>query len=288
MDDPARTLAARIADIFSEGLDVPAEVMSFIESTLADPSPEGVAAMLNDPEDSEADTLADLIFFPDEAVQMDLEDHLTAAGFTAADPPAIAAALGNLTRTAQLRFPGGGAAVTVPLYPSAAESFVARLHIDCHPDARLRETIAAGSRSTDGCRYRVRLRNARLAWTPPRVDFLRRFFETFGSDPSDGLPLLDRVLGWLSEIDPDQPVIDGLAKKKREARRVLELAERFERKRRSGNIETLAMQGIRIPHIDTAAVRAEIAAIDRVTLAIYGTIPPDDPAPVMWSGKWEV
>ena len=280
MNDRARTLAARISEIFEAGLDVPAEVVGFIESTLADPSPEGVAAFLHDPEDSEADTLAELIFFPDEAVQMALEDHLTAAGFTPADQPAIAAALGDRSRSVRLRFPGGGTPVTVPLSPSSAEAFVARLHIDCHPDDRISEAIAGVGASADGPRYRVRLRNSRLAWTPPRVDFLRQFFEAFGSDPADALPLLDRVLGWLSEIAPDRPVIDGLAEKKREARRVLELAEGFERKRRAGNIETLAMQGIRIPHIDTAAIFASIAAIDRITLGIHGTIIPDDPAPV--------
>ncbi|MBW2634872.1 MAG: hypothetical protein JRE14_12255, partial [Deltaproteobacteria bacterium] len=47
-------------------------------------------------------------------------------------------------------------------------------------------------------------------------------------------------------------------------------AEQFETLRRNRNVETMILQGIRIPHFDTRDDMQKVVMIDAVGLAIYG------------------
>ena len=48
--------------------------------------------------------------------------------------------------------------------------------------------------------------------------------------------------------------------------------EQFENQRQNRNVETMILQGIRIPHFDPQDDMRKIAMIDTVFIAIYGKI----------------
>ncbi len=69
-------LAEEIASILKEGIRLSPDVLHFIDSTYSNPSPQELANILEDESDCERDTLVELIFFPDESIQVRLEDLL--------------------------------------------------------------------------------------------------------------------------------------------------------------------------------------------------------------------
>ena len=46
-------------------------------------------------------------------------------------------------------------------------------------------------------------------------------------------------------------------------------AEQFEALRKDRNVETMILQGVRIPHFDMAAEMKKVVMVDDVSLAIY-------------------
>ena len=104
-DDCAR-LVRRIAGILSGGIRVKADVRHFIESTFGSLSLEALGAFLQDESDCERDTLLDLLFFPDEPFQMQIEDLLADLELTPADIEETTARLGRLKPAARFFFGG--------------------------------------------------------------------------------------------------------------------------------------------------------------------------------------
>ena len=89
----------------------------------------------------------------------------------------------------------------------------------------------------------------------------------------DFFGLVKFVLDFL-ETSPDGIALkEALAHRKQQHSKNIIKADQFERQRQNRNVETMIIQGIRIPHIDPRDDMRKIAMIDTVSLAIYGIIP---------------
>jgi mannitol/fructose-specific phosphotransferase system IIA component (Ntr-type) len=80
------------------------------------------------------------------------------------------------------------------------------------------------------------------------------------------------VLDFLETCPDETPLEESLALRKQHHRKNIIKAGQFQRQRRKRNVETMIMQGIRIPHCDPQDDMQKIAMIDTVSLAIYGKI----------------
>ncbi|MBW1867516.1 MAG: hypothetical protein JRI38_07215, partial [Deltaproteobacteria bacterium] len=91
--DPCILLADRIEAILDRGMQVNQSTCHFIDSTFGCASIKALAAIVRDEGDCERDALLDLLFSPDEAVQMGIEDLLTDYDFQKSDEVKTAAQL---------------------------------------------------------------------------------------------------------------------------------------------------------------------------------------------------
>lgn len=74
--DDCAVVASRIRDMLARGVSLPPEVLRFIDSTFFNPTAAELAAVAGDESASERDPLLELLFAPDEAFQVELEETL--------------------------------------------------------------------------------------------------------------------------------------------------------------------------------------------------------------------
>ena len=80
-----RQLADRIREILKLGITLDHEVMHYIDSTYSMPTAEELHMMLSEPADSQDASLCELIFSPDEMIQLQIEGLLEGKAFQKAD-----------------------------------------------------------------------------------------------------------------------------------------------------------------------------------------------------------
>ncbi|MCK5205289.1 MAG: hypothetical protein KAR15_15505, partial [Desulfobacterales bacterium] len=70
MESKNKQLADRIIDILQSGLTMNADTLHYIDSTFSNPSIGELEELLQDESSCETDSLIELLFFPDESVQL--------------------------------------------------------------------------------------------------------------------------------------------------------------------------------------------------------------------------
>ncbi len=262
-------LTREIESIFLEGLRPDTHVWEFINSGYSDPSPEELAEILADPEGFGAEPVMELLFFPDEAIQVRLENLLEAEAFESADEETISSELAQKSLFTHLPLPSG-ADLQFAVPDWVAEGFIKRLHITKRLDPALIKAVEKGVDETHRLRTKVRLRNSRFLQTENTVGFIRDFLARIVADPEDLSLLMDDIIEFLSEIKDTDDIYTALMDKKKFYFRMLQTAKKFEKQLKKHNIETLLMQGIRAPHVDQVDVRRRMAAIDRISYSVFG------------------
>ncbi len=76
-----RPVAEKIIEILRSGLTINADTQHYIDSTFSNPSIDMLAALVKDEANCETDSLLELLFFPDESVQLQLEQMIDAVCF---------------------------------------------------------------------------------------------------------------------------------------------------------------------------------------------------------------
>lgn len=267
---PWQPLLAPVTAALEAGGQISAEVIDYIASALFDPDPARLAAFLSDDSDSERDSLLDLIFYPDQALQLTLEPLLAAAGCRAADETALGDRLVDLSIDALVRLPDGCPLVTVRLPDFIKLQFLARLNITWQQNPEVAAAIASGVPQALQLPVTVRLRNVAFDFTDNHRRFLCRFFAHLtdrGPDVMDGLELL---LPLLTADPADSHGYDLLAERKRCLFRSFQQVRRFEDLLRRSNMETLMLQGVRPPADSGDDLQHQMRLIDQICLQTYG------------------
>ena len=78
------------------------------------------------------------------------------------------------------------------------------------------------------------------------------------------------MLNFLEEIDDHKNIFSALLKKKNDYLQNIRKAEQIKKQIAGKNMETLILQGIRVPHISKESARKNIELIDRINLAVFG------------------
>jgi hypothetical protein len=273
-EEKCALLAEKIREIFERGFLLGSEAVRYIDSVFLNPSLQELEAVIRNESDCERDSLVELLFFPDESVQAELEDLLEAGDFQKADEKTVLNLLTSQEIETKLIFPGsrGGFKLTVP--ESVPEQFVSRLNISKNLDNRLIEAVNSHTPQKYRTRFRVKLRNARFSYTEEKVLFLAAFFEKTDMKSTDAAACLDFILGVLDEIGEDQDIFQALMDRKRCYFQNIQQAAKFEEQLKKNNMEILMLQGTRIPHIDKADVFNKIAMIDTICLTVFGRTDP--------------
>ena len=88
-DDHCYNFAKRIGDVFADGLCINNKGRHFILSTLPVAHLNEIDKLIQDPDSTEYDSLMELMYFPDESIQIRLEDRIESARFQPHDVDTI-------------------------------------------------------------------------------------------------------------------------------------------------------------------------------------------------------
>jgi hypothetical protein len=240
------------------------------------------------PYNCERDPLVELLFFPDESVQIKLEELLEKEDFKKNDEEKVLSYMLDKKLATTIRFPESEGSFKFVVPKSSAMQFISRLNISRKLNKRLLKAI--DKFVSDNCRtpVKVRLRNARVELTENEIMFLRSFFEKLKVEENYFFKCLDFMLDFFAELKfarlkddglkDDRNILQSFEDRKGFYFQNLQKAARFEELLNKNNMETLISRGVRIPHISKEDAMHHIVIIDTITLAVYGKQYPSPPA----------
>jgi hypothetical protein len=271
-------LADQIAKILSAEIVLDKRTMDFIDATLAAPSADALAEILSDSENSEADAVYQLLFFPDESIQERLEPILEQNTYDDQGGCAVIDLLMQKQLQTRIRLPERDAEIPIRIPDSALRRFVLRLHITRHIDQQVSQTLARCiPDKKEVCRIRVRLRNARFTPAPETQAFLCRFIENIYPSKELFEQALPLVLDLLDQTPPETEIDAALMVKRQRCLRMLHQAAQIDRALAGHSVEALMLQGISIPAINIEEIRKNIDTLDRVCALMSLSADPENP-----------
>jgi hypothetical protein len=264
-------LMQALRDILSGDIHLSASVVHYMDSTLAVTSGEELAHALSDPDNCEAETAIELIFFPDEAIQEKLEPILSEIRLTEADVSEIVRYLSQQNLQARLCFPDLRGQAILPVPDAAIHKMAARLRMTRSIPGQMADAIDATLPDTHSANLtRVKLRNARIAQSANQIDFLCKLIRGLGQQLEDFWQLLDLAIDLLEQTEPQADMYDALMAHKQFLIKTIRAAEKNQQALASNTVEALIMKGINVSAIDVGAAREKIDQIDRISIAVYG------------------
>ena len=269
-DEKCELLADEIKAIISGGIVLSDDVVHYIDSTFSYPTIEELKAILADDSSGEGETLMELLFFPDESIQVQLEEMLEQCRPQKEDEDRIIAHLCRQQPIITFRFKDDRGDFTLEMAEDVTRQFLLRLRISRHLDPGLIESIHNYGDLQNTNRFKVKIRNSRFSPSESKTKFLCRFFDTIGSGSNDIFECLEFILEFLDETISDGDIYQGLMARKKFYFITLQKAKKMDARIEKHNIETLLMQGERVALIDQADARKKMQIIDRISRAVFG------------------
>jgi len=265
----ARVLALEIERRLADGIAMGPESRHFLSSTFSIESPAELGALLKEPDISDAQSLLELLFTPDEAARTDLEMVIEKHSCSAEDQQRIVAALNRKNLAVPINFSEQEGALLVGLTKDLLETYVRGLNITVRLPTLLIEAIERKMVPQAGARIKAILRHAPLELTDPICSFFVKLVECSNRSAESIQADLELCLAIFAEQPAVKHLFDLFMAKKRRLLQQLQLAARFEKQLAADNMETLMLKGVRIPHIDQDEARRSIARIDDICLTVF-------------------
>jgi hypothetical protein len=262
--------ADRIVEILNHGIRLDEQALHFIQSTFDLFGPDDIQRAMENEGADESQVLVELIFFPDEAKQAQLEPVLDAFGLMPSEVRALHDRVKNAVRFLRVDWPDLSCGFFVEVSDFALEQFLARL--------KLTKTLAPSLLAVmDRClpgkanlSARVKLRNSRIDFSERNVLWLETFFEAYALFEDAFDPLTAFALGFLEDSAQEKNLYQALTGLKKRCFSAMEKNAGFEASLRRFNMETLILQGKRASGMSTDTAREKMGMIDRICLALYG------------------
>ena len=270
MESKNKQVAEKIIEILKGGLTLNADTLHYIDSTFSNPSVKEFETLLQDESSCETESLMELLFFPDESVQLQLEEMIEDTHFQSRDEKEIQERVCSRSLLTQFRFIDGRGILEKKVTPSNSARFIERLNLSRCLDPGLRSAIAQYVHQGLQTRCKVRLRNARPVTSPNKISFLQSVFKKLQIATDAFFDHLDFSLGFLDELKDEADIFQALMTRKKRYIQSLQKARKLDNKLTRHNMETLLLRGERVSHIDKADARKKIQIIDRISLAVFG------------------
>ena len=268
--DCCEQLAEQIQACLTKGIHPEPEVRHYIDSTFAHPTRHELEIILNDPENCERDALLELIYFPGQDIQILLENVIEEGHFEPDEEEVVFGMLVGKKSVAALYYPEGGPPVRLAPPDHAVRQFIARLNIHKQLDRDLLAAIHQNLPTDQQVPAKVMIRNARFACQGSKAAFLKAFVLNMPSLLDNFSEYLEFVLHFLATNPGGKGLKESLAHRKQHHHKNILKSELFESQRQNRNVETMILQGMRIPHFDPQDDMRKIAMIDTISLALYG------------------
>ncbi len=263
---PHIELARWLADLLRQGITIGDDVTAYMEATFGTSD---LAMLMADSEDSEIDSLLELIFYPDVEAQLRYESRWGEQQFTADQQSEIETALcATPMKVPLLQADDNHVSIQPPDFALAA--FVQRLNITWQSKAPLARTLKTSWPGRRGLLARVHMRNARLEWSVDQVRLMDLFLSKIPAETDDFEGLVPFLLSILPELMPGTDPFEFLIAKKFFYFQSLCKAEDFERKRLTSNMEIMMLQGNRSAYGSMDEWRQLMRHIDTICRHLFG------------------
>jgi hypothetical protein len=264
-----RKFALAVQAIFEEGLHVNQDSRHFIFSTVSISDIRELKTLMADPASCDSDSLIELIYFPDEALQRRLEDRLQSERFQQKDEQTILEQIVSCRGKTRVRFDGLEPVLVIATPESGARAFLSRLNITRHLDPELTRIMDQTAGKILSTKYSVWLRNMVMDLRDREIDFLKNLFLKMDARHDRFHEYVGFSLRFLEESRKNADLFQSLKQHKQRCLYHLQRSERFEAYRRNHNLETLMAHGIRIPYMDKQALLIQITLVDDIGLALF-------------------
>jgi hypothetical protein len=244
--------------------------MHFIDSTFSSPRTNELEIIIADSSDCERDSLIELIFFPDEEIQAKLEDLLESHNYCREDENKVLDYLSSRQIESTIYFPDNKGTLSVKMPYDAAGRFLARLNIHRNIDEKISAAIDTYVSEKMKISVRVKIRNIVNEIAENKVLFLCNFFEKVEDESDDFLECLDFILSLLDEAENTSNLFSAFMDKKRFYFKNLQRAEKFRQQLEKGNMETMILQGVKVPYINIEDETRKMELIDKISLSVFG------------------
>jgi hypothetical protein len=268
--DQNALLADEILKILSKGLTLSSDVIHYIDSTFSHPTIKELEDILADDSNCEKDSLMELLFFPGESMQVELENILESCHLKKEDEGEVLKYLCQNPLRVSFQYPKKRGSFSLEIPEPTVFQFVKRLKISKQIDRNLLSSIKKNISENYGTRCAVKIRNSRFKATDKALWFLCAYFEKWNTQTHDVFKHTDFVLRFLEEFHEDDDIFEALMKKKRFYLKHLKRTEKFEEQLLKTNIETLMLKGKISAHMDKNEARENIAIIDRISQTVFG------------------
>ena len=258
-------LTKEIVSLLTKGIYLSPDVIHYIDSTLGQPSLQELESVITDKNNCERDSLLELIFYPDEKIQIQLEYILESNSFTREDIQKVGAYLSTFNTKTLLLFPDGKTFLKMPFPGSVINNFVGRLNICTKTDFRIMEAVDIGVRASDKELVKVKLRNRRFEETDNKINFFCKFFKSNLPESSYFFECLDFIIEFFNDLKKDNDIFNSLAQKKIFFSNAIKKAAGLTDQLSKKNFEILMAQNIRIPYLDVAEYKRQIELIDLIS-----------------------
>jgi hypothetical protein len=269
-DDKCGLLAGELQKILSGGITLSSEVIHYIDSTFSNPTTAELQAILCDDSNCEKDSLMELLLFPDETMQLQLEALLERLQFQQTNEKSVLNHLLQEPVQVAIRFAGDRGSLHLMVTEDVLCRFIARLNISKNMNPDLLEALNHYEDEDISNRIKVKMRNSRFSPTDGKIKFLGLFLKKFNSQDDDILECLEFALSFLDEPVIDNDIYRTLIAKKKFYFRSLQKAKQLDSRLQKHNMETLLAQGKRVVLIDQRDARKKMRIIDRISRAVFG------------------
>lgn len=268
--DKCELIAAEIKKILSKGIDLSDDVIHYIDSTFSNPTINELQTILADDDNCEKDSLMELLFFPDESMQIELEETIEQYRPQIGDENEIIAHLCRDPLQVIFQFEDTRGKLKLQIPKNVIPLFLTRLKLSKPIDAKLIASILDYGDTKNINGFKVKIRNSRFAPSDTKTGFLCSFFDKIGSRSNDIFECLEFALEFLDETKKEGNIYQALMAKKKFYFNSLQKSQKMDARLEKHNIETLMAQGERVVLIDPADVRQKMRIIDRISRAVFG------------------
>ena len=275
-------LAEKIRELLQAGIYLSPGVIHFIDSTFSNPSAKEFENIIIDDNNIEKDPLTDLIFFPDETDQIQLEDILESENFQKEDAGKILNYLLSYKLETVVYFPDNRGSLKISMPRWVTGQFLTRLNICKKQDKRIIDAVdrcffinAAPNKGRGSDIYlkkliKVKLRNTKTEFSENKILFLCSFFKKMKVNRNDFLGCLDFILSFFEEQKNEINIFNTLKEKKSHLLQSLEDLKTSKKKLKKSNMETLMLKNERFLYINKSVLINKIKSIDKISNYVFG------------------
>ncbi|MFO7840418.1 MAG: hypothetical protein R6X08_13085 [Desulfosalsimonadaceae bacterium] len=270
--EPAEEIIQTLARELSCGWELSPGVVHFLDSTFGPVSAEELKDILTAPDNCEADTAVELIFFPDAALQEKIEPIAEQTDFSEKTICDITERLCAKKITASLRLPDGRGEASLSVPDAAVCQLVSRLNLTVCLAPEISRSITENSESRDDAlRIRVRLKNARIPESFAHKNFLCSLIRNLPRGSEEFWEILELAVYLLEHIKPEADIYQALMEHKKRLIQAINATLKNREALAANTVEALIMQGTNISPVCVDTALRTIDRIDRISLLIYGT-----------------